>query len=86
MDLELAGIINTISYGATTLRITTFIIMTLTIKAYMWHSALSTLSLTMLCHYAECHYTECHVLFIVMLNVVISCRIFDSFGNPALND
>jgi hypothetical protein len=29
-----------------------------------------TLSITIVCHYAECHYAECRVLFIVMLSVV----------------
>ncbi len=37
--------------------------------AYMLHSALVTLSITMLCHYAECRYADSHVLIIVMPTV-----------------
>jgi hypothetical protein len=33
--------------------------------------SIKTLSITMLCLYAERHYAVCHVLFIVMLNVVM---------------
>ncbi len=44
--------------GTTTLSITTFGIMTLSILALY-----VTLNATMLCHYAESDYTECRVLF-----------------------
>ncbi len=47
--------------GATTLSITTFSIMTLSIRGLH-----VTLSITMLCHYAEYR-----ILFIIMLNVVM---------------
>jgi hypothetical protein len=34
--------------------------MTLSIVTYLLHSAYMTLSMTMLCYYAECPYAECH--------------------------
>ncbi len=37
----------------------------------MGHSALKTLSIRIMGHYAECCYAEFRVLFIVMLNVVM---------------
>jgi hypothetical protein len=48
-------------FGATTLRIMTFSIMTLSIKGFF-----ATLSITKLCHNADCG-----ILFIVMLNVIM---------------
>jgi hypothetical protein len=34
-----------------------------------------TLSITILCYYAQCSYDECHVLFTIMLNVImLKCR------------
>jgi hypothetical protein len=30
-----------------------------------------TLSITMLCHFAECHFAECRILLIAMPNVVM---------------
>jgi hypothetical protein len=46
--------------GTTTLSITTFGIMTLSISGLY-----VTLSTTMLCHYAESDYTECHYVSVV---------------------
>jgi hypothetical protein len=60
-------------YGAKTLSITTFSIMTLTIKGLFAIFNIPTLSTTTPCHYAECHYAERCGFFIAMLNAKRSC-------------
>ncbi len=76
--------ISSVKGGATTLRITTLSITTFSTmilnirRTYdpqpKWHSALATLNITMLCHYADCHYAKGHVVFIAMLNVEMLCH------------
>jgi hypothetical protein len=61
--------------GAATLSMTTFSIMTLSIKC-LYVTLCITLSISDTQHnnalrYAECNNAECHVLFIVMLSVVM---------------
>ena len=58
-------------WGAKTLSMKTFSIVTLSKKGLFATFSISTLGKTTLCHYAECHYTECCVLFIVKLNVIM---------------
>ncbi len=60
--------------GAATLSITTFSIMTLSMKC-LYVTLCIALSITDTQHnnairYAECNHAECHVLFVVMLSVV----------------
>ncbi len=67
-------------YGASTLTITTFSIMTLCVEAFSIKDLIVTLRIidtpkdtriSFQCHYAICRYAECRVLFKVMLKVII---------------
>jgi hypothetical protein len=46
----------------------------------------ATLSITMICHYADCNYAKCCVLFIIMLSVIMQNVVMLSVVAPISDD